>query len=222
MSVLARWGALWCGPMLCCGIAGCELVGPTSSSFRPADPPAPVLNWQGSNSSQSALDRGIELLRLGEPALAHKAFIRAIRTEQDTAAALTGAGVAAERLGQLSKAEAYFQTVAKLSPSSVLAQNNLGVIQFRRGNYVAARHAFQRAFALSSGQNDLARRNILVAEEALVGRLDDSDVATSHALVRLGSSEYRLSEMSSESKSNRLHSNSDNPHQTAEEKSNES
>ena len=142
----------------------------------------------------SYLDLGRALLQQSRIDLAYDAFIRSIRIEGTTAAAFTGAGIAAERQGLLSEARSFFEKARAQAPNSVLAHNNLGAVHFRLGEYHAARRAFQAAFALSSGKNEIAARNLNVAELAIEreGENGANLARNPIQLQRMGSGAYKL------------------------------
>lgn len=138
------------------------------------------------------LNMGRQLLASNQPDLAQDAFIRSLRTEGVTAAALTGAGLASERQGLMHDARRYFEHAVLLAPNSVVAQNNLGAVLYRIGDYHSARRAFQAAFALSSGTSRIAEQNLgmtdmaLARAEGLEMPMDPNPVP----LQRLGTGEY--------------------------------
>ena len=140
------------------------------------------------------LNMGRQLLSSNQPNLAQDAFIRSIRVEGLSAAALNGAGLASERMGLLNDAKRYFERAAKLDPNSVTAQNNLGAVLYRLGEYHAAKRAFQSAFALSSGTNRVARQNVGLSEQAIrrAEANDDSLLPNPVPLQRRGTGEYIL------------------------------
>lgn len=140
----------------------------------------------------SDLERGLALLRAGAPGQAHRAFMRALRTGRRPAAALTGAGLAAEARGMLTPARRYFEMARDLAPHSDVVHNNLGVVLYRLGEYEAAERSFRTAFALSSGQNRAALGNLHRAEARADARLVPPDPAVSHRLQRTGKGSYRL------------------------------
>lgn len=138
------------------------------------------------------LNMGRQLLASNQPDLAQDAFIRSLRTEGVTAAALTGAGLASERQGLMHDARRYFEHAVRLAPNSVIAQNNLGVVLYRMGDYQAARRAFQTAFALSSGTSRIAEQNLGMTDMALA-RAEGRELPMSPnpvPLQRLGTGEY--------------------------------
>lgn len=169
------------------GVAGCQL----DIQHPLAElPPAQELP----ETRGTYLDLGRSLLASNQPELAHDAFIRSIRVEGLTATALTGAGISVERQGLLRDARRYFERARALSPDSVLAHNNLGVVLYRLGAYHEARQAFQSAFALSSGTNTVAQHNLGLTDFAL--RREESNgirIAENPVPVqRLGSGVYTL------------------------------
>ena len=140
----------------------------------------------------TALSLGLALLRADQPDRAHAAFVRALRSGRHRAAALAGAGLAAERQGLMTRARDYFEAAAELAPESDTVQNNLGVVLYRLGQYGAAHRAFRTAFALSSGRNRAAERNMLRAAAAVEARTRHRDPDARHAVERRGDSEYVL------------------------------
>lgn len=161
--------------------------------IREAGPlePAPTLGDPGPHGTY--LKYGLSLLRIGEFDLAKKAFIRSFRVEDTRVQALTGAGIAAERQGLLTQARRFFENARALAPDSVIAHNNLGVVLYRLGRYHEAGQVFRAAFALSSGQNDLAAHNLALAEKAVAEEESaGAPAAASHVVRRIGSSEYLI------------------------------
>ncbi|MEL6218946.1 MAG: tetratricopeptide repeat protein [Pseudomonadota bacterium] len=151
------------------------------------------------SEAQQAFDEGQTHLRLGEYDLAYSAFITALRTGDKPAQALTGAGLALEAQGLLSRARDHFRQAAALAPGSDMAHNNLGVVLYRLGEYEAARQSFRVAFAVSSGRSTIAQANLRAAEQALAAANAPSEpVQTGLTVQRLGSSEYRLVDIAPE------------------------
>jgi len=141
----------------------------------------------------SPLEHGLALLRADQPEAAHAAFVRALRTGVRPAAALTGAGLAAEARGMLGAARRYFEMARDLAPRSDVVHNNLGVVLYRMRDYGSAHRAFRTAFALSSGRNEAAARSMKLAQAAASGEVPDSDDLLTHRLQRTGSGSYHLS-----------------------------
>lgn len=165
--------------------AGCQLQSPTAK-LPPADAlPAPQTTY---------LALGRTLLKQNRVDLARDAFIRSIRVEGASAAALTGAGITAEKQGLLNEAQRFFERARLLAPDSVLAHNNLGAVHYRLGEYHAARRAFRTAFALSSGASQIAAKNLTMSELAIARASEGPDVIVRNPiqLMRLGSGHYTL------------------------------
>lgn len=173
-------------------LAGC--AGGTTGPLEQADLPA-ARAVGGPSDSWLAIGR--KLLAAGESDLARGAFERSLLIEGPSAEAMTGAGIAAERQGLVTMAARYFERARDLAPDSVVANNNLGVVRYRLNEYYRARQAFQAAFALSDGRNELALRNLRLAERAIAdieaGR-NYVDPAVNFEVRRLGSSEFELIE----------------------------
>jgi tetratricopeptide (TPR) repeat protein len=176
--------------------AGCELLPPDPlAELEPPPPlPQPTTSW---------LDLGRQLMAADRPDEAHDAFIRSMRVEGITAAALTGAGVAAERRGLLTEARRYFEEARQRAPDSVTAHNNLGAVLYRLGELQDARDAFKAALVLSNGADQVAARNLGISEVALrrtdaaAARQVDGPELNPHRLERVGPAHYRLSEAGS-------------------------
>lgn len=168
-------------------LGACGLPDPWSERPAPeAAPAAEVESW---------LSTGKGLLEAGESDLALDAFERSLLAEGPSAAAMTGAGIAAERQGLLTMAQRYFARARDLAPHSEVANTNLGMVLYRLKRYYPARHAFQTAFALSSGRNDLALRNLRLVEEAIAeaeAARRHSDPATNMEVRRLGTYQFEL------------------------------
>lgn len=137
---------------------------------------------------------GQNLLAAREPDLAYDAFLTSIRVDGISAPALVGAGIAQEQLGLLTTAKRYMQQAVETDPNSIPAYNNLGVVLFKLNEYYPARDAFRTAYALSSGRSEIAERNLnrvqaIIVEIEAAGQQDPE---VSHRVVRLGTSEFRI------------------------------
>jgi Tfp pilus assembly protein PilF len=174
-------------------LAGC--AGTTGASL----PAAPETKAERALAQRGDdwLTVGKRLLTAREYGLAMKAFERSLRTDGPSAEAMTGAGIAAESQGLLTMAARYFERARDLAPESVVVHNNLGVVLFRLDEVYRARQAFQTAFALSDGRNELALRNLRLTE-AIINEAEATrnylDPAVNFRVERLGSSEFRLIE----------------------------
>jgi len=178
----ARWAAF----ALVAGLAACG--GPVT-----VEPVKPLEARPPDSFNGNPLDAGIVALRTGDNALARRAFVRALRVEDQPAIALTGLGTVAMREGFLGQAERHFRQAIELVPASPAAYNNLGVVLFNQGKYNQARQAFRAAFALSSGENFVAEENLALSEQALEAT-QPTRVQPRETMVleRQGTSEYRL------------------------------
>ena len=177
--------------MALAGLAACEPQHPKGGLAALGNPPDSL-----AQPRTTYLDLGRSYLETGELRLARAAFIRSLRVEGTSAAALTGAGIAAERQGLLSEAQRLFELALKLAPSSEIAHNNLGAVQYKQGDYQGAKRSFQTAFAISSGTNRVAAHNLGLAELALKEKAEGEIPITENPvpLQREGTSEYRLLE----------------------------
>lgn len=146
-------------------------------------------------ANETWLSLGSRMLAAGEYDLAQQAFERSLLDDGVSAQAMSGAGIAASRQGLYTMAIRYFERARDLAPDSVIANNNLGVVLLRLGEYYPARQAFQAAFALSDGRNDLAMRNLRLAELAIAeieAEQNYVDPAVNYRLQRLGTHEFEL------------------------------
>ncbi len=186
MTQTARGGVLWL-IIAACVLTGCNFGKPPTLEEldTPTALPQPTTTY---------LALGRRLLDLQDYKTAKDAFVRSLRIEGQTAGALSGAGVAAEKQGLLGEAKQYFELAVNLVPDSVVAHNNLGAVLYRLGEYHAAKQAFLAAFALSSGTNGVANRNLGITELAI--RREEQRLVpiteNPRALQRLGSGEYKL------------------------------
>lgn len=191
---MKRLAPITIGSLLAC-LAACGPELPKGGLSALDDPPPEL-----AKPKTSYIDLGRGYLHVGELRLAKMAFIRSIRVEGVSAAALTGAGIAAEKQGLLTEARRHFERALALSPSSEIAHNNLGAVQYRLQDFVGAQRSFQTAFAISSGTNKVAAHNLGLVELALRrnAELEIPLVENPLALQREGTSEYRLLEAGTE------------------------
>jgi len=160
MQMVRRcWPAVMLAVLL--GLAGCDRNLPRGGLSQ-LTKPDPLEKPRG-----TYLDLGRQYLKVGDLRRAKDAFVRSIRVEGMSAAALTGAGVVAEREGLLAHARNYFELARDRAPESVITHNNLGAVLYRQGNYNEAKQAFLAAFALSSGKSRIAHHNLGLTELAL-------------------------------------------------------
>lgn len=175
--------------LLALGLQGCATPGQLE--------PMPELTAvdQALRNNESWLGLGRRLLAAGEYDLAQQAFERSLLHDGVSAQAMTGAGIAASQLGLYTMAARYFERARDLAPDSIVANNNLGVVLLRLEEYYPARQAFRTAFALSDGRNELAMRNLRLAELTVAeieSERDYVDPAVNFRLRRLGTHEFEL------------------------------
>ena len=168
---------------LCMALVACQL---SESAFLPAAQPK-------SSTVVTPLELGKRALQAKDFSTARRNFIASINQRGVTEEALTGIGLAEEGQGHLGEAERLFRMALAIAQTSVMAHNNLGVVLFRRKKYHEAQQAFQKAYALSSGSNEIAEHNLRLANLA-VAEIDAnaSGAIEAHRLLRIGTSEYRL------------------------------
>lgn len=177
--------------ILLAALAGCapgqQTVGEMLAGYAPA--PVPEATAEVTN-----LEIGRRLLAAGQPETALKAFLRSASIDGLSAAAMTGAGVAAEQIGLARDARTYFRAAVELDPNSILARNNYGVALYRAGDYQGARAAFQAAFVLSGGTNAVAAQNLALVDHKIaeLAQGDPVPVDLGYAVVRTGSSVYAI------------------------------
>lgn len=136
---------------------------------------------------------GLRLMEAGEPALALKAFNRAIAADGVTAETLSGAAAAYYRIGQAAKAMQLARSAADLAPNLALARNNLGVMLYDSGDHAGALAEFERAFALTSGLDRTIATNLGIAETTVTQR--NETVAAEQGdwdVIRFGHGVYRI------------------------------
>lgn len=171
-------------------LAACQSTG----GLSPADvarnaPPAVDTREKGVDG----LLVGHRLMEAGEFDLALRAYLRAAGEQGMTPDVLSALGSVNLRLGRLGQAETLLRRAIKADPTSVPAQNNLGVVLMEKGEVGEARAVFQQAFALDSGSSDSIRENLRLAIARSKAAVYD-DEAQNHqfALVRRDQGQYVL------------------------------
>lgn len=180
-------------------LAACAQTGGLEGLLRAA--PLPAEDAKGFAPGVDAQKLGTDGLVVGhrlmaanEPELALKAYLRAageIGANVDVLSAIGSANLALGRLGQ---AEQILRRAVDADPSFVPAQNNLGVVLMERGQISQARVAFERAFALDSGESDAIRENlkhaIAVMNNSIYAKEQEEKPVMN--LVRRGQGDYVL------------------------------
>ncbi|HLS19422.1 MAG TPA: tetratricopeptide repeat protein [Paracoccaceae bacterium] len=110
---------------------------------------------------------GLRLLDEGDDLHAERAFIRSLRVEGPSAAAFTGAGIAASRQGLLTRAIRHFEHARELDPHYAAAHNNLGAALYAQGDYRGAERAFRAAYRAADSDRVEITKNLAMSEMAL-------------------------------------------------------
>lgn len=159
------------------GLAGC--AEPVENAYWPwnwsEDPakaqvadaaiaPAPVVSSAPRSAASapyahSYLDQGRAALAEGAPARAERAFRMSLAHEGESALALTGLGVAYDRIGRPDAARVFLERAVDMEPDSAIARNNLGVHHWRNGDIDLALAHLERGAELA-GDNDILARNL--------------------------------------------------------------
>jgi len=111
----------------------------------------------------SYLEQGRAALAEGSPARAERAFRMSLAHEGQSALALTGLGVAYDRIGRTDAARVFLERAVELEPDSAIARNNLGVHHWRNGDIELAMAHLERGAELAGDNEVLARNLELVA-----------------------------------------------------------
>ena len=102
------------------------------------------------------------LLRQGRRKDAEARYLRAVKLDEDFAAAWNNLGVVRFALGRKSEAKTAYRKAVEIQPNYALAWYNLGVVLDALNYYPQAIKAYERAFALDPGLLDV-RQNPQVA-----------------------------------------------------------
>lgn len=171
------------------GLAACDTGGLSASGDGVF---APGVDYRA--EAEDGVEVGHRLLASGEYELAIKAFNRAAvdRGEID-GEILSGLGAANLGLGRLGQAEKMMRrAIAKpdVQPSDL---NNLGVVLMETGRSAEAAQYFQRAFALSNGEDIAIRDNLRLAlAKSENSATQVAQKTTDFTLVRRSRSEYTI------------------------------
>ena len=107
----------------------------------------------------SYLEQGRAALAEDSPARAERAFRLSLAHEGESALALTGLGVAYDRIGRPDAARVFLERAVDVEPDSAIARNNLGVHHWRNGDIELAVAHLERGAELS-GDNEILARNL--------------------------------------------------------------
>lgn len=171
-------------------LAACQSTGGLSREDIARNAPFAA---DGSEKGVDGLLVGHRLMEAGEFDLALRAYLRAAGEQGMTPDVLSALGSVNLKLGRLGQAETLLRQAVKADPTSVPAQNNLGVVLMERGNLGEARRVFQQAFALDSGRSDSIRENLRLAIARSDAAVYDEEVQRhDFALVRRDQGQYVL------------------------------
>ena len=137
---------------------------------------------------------GHRLMAAGEYELALNAYSRAASDRGLTVDVLSALGSANLKLGRLGQAEALLEQAVEEDGTFAPAWNNLGVVLTGKKEYVAARQAFEAAFANDNGQSEEIWQNLLLAIENQENAQEDRAPEAAFQLVRRGNGRFLLLE----------------------------
>jgi Flp pilus assembly protein TadD len=175
------------------GLAACDIAGGFSASDDDQVlAPGVDLRAQARNEGADAVEVGHRLIANGEYELAIKSFNRAAlqRGELD-AEILSGLGTANLQLGRLGQAESLLKRAIEEENAQPVDFNNYAVLLMEKGRTSEAIQYFQRAFALSNGENIAIRDNLRSALEKYENSATtEIQKSSEYKLVRRGSSDF--------------------------------
>lgn len=140
------------------------------------------------------LTEGHILMAEGAYERALDAYTRAANEEGLTVDVLSALGSANLKLGRLGQAEALLERAVAQDNTFAPAWNNLGVVLTGLKRNVAARQAFEAAFANDNGLSEEIWQNLLLAIENQENSGEDRVPETAFQLVRRGDGRFLLLE----------------------------
>lgn len=143
-------------------------------------------------ASVDGLIVGDRLMAAGEFQLALNAYRRSAAENGLTAEALSGMGSANLRLGRLNQAKILLEKALESDNESAAVWNNLGVVLMNQQEPRQARQAFRVAFGIDSGDSELIRQNLILANEQISAQTTKIVELTDYSLVRHGNGSYFL------------------------------
>ena len=189
MGVLgARAGLVFLSISL--GLTGCVQGPALSGGGRGL---APVGSPEGVEAPDGLIV-GHRLMAAGEFELALKAYSRAAADQGLTVDVLSAIGSANLKLGRVNQAEQLLERAIDEDESFAPAWNNLGIVFTSRGDYTAARQAFEAAFANDGGQSEEILQNLRLAIQNQQEAQEDRATEANFQLVRRGNGRFLLLE----------------------------
>jgi Flp pilus assembly protein TadD len=178
--------------ILLTGLAACDTTGGQSLPPDQVMAPGVDLRAEANNEGVDDVEVGHRLIAAGEYELAIKAFNRAAldRGELD-AEILSGLGTANLAMGRLGQAEPLLKRAVEEDDAEPVDFNNYGVLLMEQGKTRQAVRYFQRAFALSNGENIAIRDNLRLAlAKSENSATTEVQKSSEYKLVRRGKSDF--------------------------------
>ncbi len=178
--------------ILLTGLAACDTTGGQSLPPDQVMAPGIDLRAEANNEGVDDVEVGHRLIAAGEYELAIKAFNRAAldRGELD-AEILSGLGTANLAMGRLGQAEPLLKRAVEEDDAEPVDFNNYGVLLMEQGKTRQAVRYFQRAFALSNGENIAIRDNLRLAlAKSENSATTEVQKSSEYKLVRRGKSDF--------------------------------
>ncbi len=178
--------------ILLTGLAACDTTGGQSLPPDQVMAPGIDLRAEANNEGVDDVEVGHRLIAAGEYELAIKAFNRAAldRGELD-AEILSGLGTANLAMGRFGQAEPLLKRAVEEDDAEPVDFNNYGVLLMEQGKTRQAVRYFQRAFALSNGENIAIRDNLRLAlAKSENSATTEVQKSSEYKLVRRGKSDF--------------------------------
>lgn len=154
--------------------------------------PGVDLEAEAKNDGANAVEVGHRMIAAGEYELAIKSFNRAAldRGTLD-AEILSGLGTANLQLGRFSQAEMLLLRAIEEDDAQPVDYNNYAVLLMEQGKTTQAVPYFQKAYALSNGENIAIRDNLRLALKKNDNSVTpDEQKSADYKLVRRGKSDF--------------------------------
>ena len=128
----------------------------------------------------------------GEYELALDAYQRAAASKGWNADVMSAMGSANLRLGRLTEADRLLRAAVKKDDNFAAAWNNLGIVLINQGKLREAENTFKLAFALTRGNSDEIRSNLIKTMEKIAQNDYAEDNNEEFELVRRGNGRFLL------------------------------
>ncbi|UCE30173.1 MAG: tetratricopeptide repeat protein [Burkholderiales bacterium] len=157
-------------------LAGCATPFQHSDPSSATEPQQSLSHGAGDSAGQYAL--GKYYLGQGRQALALIAFTKAVEFDPDNADARNGRATVLSQFGEHGQAIAELRAAVAIKPDAAYLHNNLGYVEYLRGNYMAAAESLRTAFRLDPLNQGVRANWTLLAARA------SSDAALAAVLER--------------------------------------